>query len=50
MLSVFLLPAFTRLGHGCQDVLSPWDGMHACVHRLDLGLYSHLKEFLGNEV
>ena len=22
----------------------------ACVHRLDLGLYSHPKEFLGNEV
>ena len=23
---------------------------NACVHRLDLGLYSHLKEFLGNGV
>ena len=23
---------------------------NACVHRLDLGLYSHPKEFLGNEV
>ena len=25
-------------------------GWNACVHRLDLGLYSHPKEFLGNEV
>ena len=23
---------------------------NACVHRLDLGLYSHPKEFIGNEV
>ena len=23
-----------------------WNG---CVHRLDLGLYSHPKEFLGND-
>ena len=29
MLSVCLLPAFTRLGHECQDLLSPCDGMHA---------------------
>ena len=28
-LGVFLLPAFTRLGHECQDLLSPCDGMHA---------------------
>ena len=27
-LGVFLLPAFTRLGHECQDLLSPCDGMH----------------------
>ena len=25
---VFLLPAFTHLGHKCQDLLSPCDGMH----------------------
>ena len=31
MLSVFLLPAFTRLGHECQDLLSPCDGMHVCT-------------------
>ena len=43
MLDVFLLPAFTRLGHECQDLLSLCDG-------LDLGLYSHLKEFWGNGV
>ena len=28
ILGVFLLPAFTRLGHECQDLLSPGDGMH----------------------
>ena len=27
MLGVFLLPAFTRLGHERQDLLSPCDGM-----------------------
>ena len=31
MLSVFLLPAFTRLGHECQDLLSLCDGMHVCT-------------------
>ena len=31
MLGVFLLPAFTRLGHECQDLLSPCDGMHVCT-------------------
>ena len=47
MLSVFLKPAFTPLGHNCQNLLSPCDGMHTCVHRLDLRLYSRPKEFLG---
>ena len=32
---MFLLPAFTRLGHECQDLLGPY------------GLYSHPKEFGG---
>ena len=41
MLDVFLLPAFTCLGHECQDLLTLCDGWNACVHRLDLGLYSH---------
>ena len=28
MLGVFLLPAFTPLGHECQDLLSLCNGMH----------------------
>ena len=28
---VFLLLAFTCLGHECQDLLSPCDGMHVCT-------------------
>ena len=28
MLGVFLLPAFTRLGHDCHDLLDACDGMH----------------------
>ena len=31
MLGVFLLPAFTCLGHECQDVLSLCDGMPVCT-------------------
>ena len=31
ILGVFLLPAFTRLGHECQDLSSPCDGMHVCT-------------------
>ena len=49
MLGVILLPAFIRLGHKCQSLLSPCDE-NACVLRLDLGLYSHPKEFRGNGV
>ena len=30
MLGVFLLPAFTRLGYECQDLLSLCDGVHVC--------------------
>ena len=46
-LGTFLLPTFTRLGHECQDRLSPmrWN---AYAHKLDPGLYSHPKEFWGN--
>ena len=50
MLGVFLLLAFTHLGHGTSGSFESmrWN---ACVHRLDLGLYSHPKEvFLGNGV
>ena len=40
---------FTYLGHDCPDLLeSVW--WNACVHILDLGLYSHPKEILGNGV
>ena len=28
MLGVFLLLAFTHVGHKCQDLLNPCDGMH----------------------
>ena len=28
MLGVLLFPAFIRLGHECQDLLSPCNGMH----------------------
>ena len=28
MLGAFLLPAFTCLGHECEDLLRPYDGMH----------------------
>ena len=31
MLGVFLLPAVTRLGLECQDLLSPYDEMHVCT-------------------
>ena len=31
VLGVFLLPAFTRLGHKRQDLLSPCDEMHVCT-------------------
>ena len=32
VLGVFLLPAFTRLGHERQDLLSPCDEMHVCTN------------------
>ena len=49
ILGVFLSPAFTCLGHECRDLFDsvPWN---AYMCRLDLGLYSHLKEFLVNGV
>ena len=31
VLGVFLLPAFTHLGHERQDLLSPCDEMHVCT-------------------
>ena len=47
MLGVFLLPAFTHLGHECQDLLSLCSGMHMCT---DLGLSSHPNDIGGNGV
>ena len=31
VLGMFLLPAFTRLGHEHQDLLSPCNEMHVCT-------------------
>ena len=39
MMGVFLIPAFTGLGHESQDLVN------ACVHRLDFG--SHFQRVLG---
>ena len=36
MLGVFLLPAFTRLGHERQDRLSPCDGMHVSTDKTSI--------------
>ena len=49
MLGMFLLPAFTQLGHEWWGSFESvrWNG---CVHRLDLNLYFHPKEFSGNGV
>ena len=48
VLGMVLLPAFIRLGHECQDLSN--QRCTAWVHRLDLRLHSHLKEFKGSEV
>ena len=48
MLGAFLLPAFTSLGHECQDRLSPCDGMH--VYTKPRFILSHPNEVLGNGV
>ena len=32
MLLLFL-PVFARLGHECQDLLSPCDGVHVCTDK-----------------
>ena len=46
----FLFSASILVGHECQDLFSPCDGTRVCVHRLDLGFYSHPKEFVENGV
>ena len=45
MLGVFLLPAFTHLGHECQDLLSPCDGMHVCTDKTSV--YTFIRKSLG---
>ena len=42
VLDVFLLPAFTRLGHECQDLLCAWDGMH--VRTDHISVYTHIRK------
>ena len=44
-LGVFLLPAFTHLGHECQDLLSAWDGMHVCTDKTSL--YNLIRKSFG---
>ena len=48
MLSLFVAdihPSWTWMSGSFESVC-----LNACVHRLDLGLYSHPKEFVGNGV
>ena len=45
MLDVFLLLVFTCLGHECQDILSPWDGMH--VSRDYTSVYTLIRKSFG---
>ena len=40
MLGVFLLPAFARLGHECQDLWSLCDGMHVSTDQTRTHVYS----------
>ena len=48
MLGMFLLPAFTRLGHECPDLLSPCDGIHVCKDWTSV--YTLIRKSLGNGV
>ena len=48
MLGVLLLPAFTHLGHECQDLLSLCNGMHVCTNWTSV--YTLIERVLGNEV
>ena len=45
MLGVFLLPAFTRLGQECQDLLSPCNGIHVCTD--ETSVYSLIRKTFG---
>ena len=50
MLGMLLLPAFTRLGHVWKSGSLESVRWNVCVHRHDLSLYSHRKDFWGNGV
>ena len=45
MLGVFLLLAFTCLGHECQDLLSPCHGMHVCKDKTSV--YTLIRKSFG---
>ena len=45
MLGVFLLPAFTRLGHERQDLLSLCDRMHVCTEQTSV--YTLIQKSFG---
>ena len=45
MLGVFLLPAFTRLGHEYRDLLSPCDRMHVCPD--EASVYTLIRKSFG---
>ena len=45
MLGVFLLPAFTHLGHEHQDLLSLSDGRHVCTDYTSV--YTVIQKSLG---
>ena len=50
MLGVFLLPALTRLGHECKDLLSPFDEMHVCSAQTTPQFILSSERVLGNGV
>ena len=50
MLDAFLLPAFARQGHECQDLMSPLDGMPVCTDYTSVyALIRALREWNHNQ-
>ena len=45
MLGVFMLPAFSRLGHKCRNLLSPCNGIH--VHKDWTSIYTLIRKSFG---
>ena len=45
MLGAFLLPAATRLGHECQDLSSPCQGMHVYID--ETSVYTLIRKSFG---